>query len=107
MPRRRATGVVALLFIAAACAAPGPDVSRATPASTTPPDRAPAGLSPGKVLFSKGGVDLWTAAPDGTRRVGVTTDGVAGGYVRGRWAPDRAPIAPGRAGSRAGGSALF
>src|SRR6266511_3466875 len=108
MPFRRATALVALLFITAPCAAPAPQTSRATPVSTTPPDRAPAGLPAGKVLFSKGGIDLWTAAPDGTGRVGVTTDGTTGGgYLGGRLSPDGTLIAAERAAPGEGGSSLF
>jgi Tol biopolymer transport system component len=108
MPLRRATRLVALLFIATACAGEAPQVSRPTPASTTPPDRAPAGLPAGKVLFSKGGFDLWTAAPDGTARIAMTTDGAAtGGYLGGRWSPDGTLVAAERAVPGDGGSSLF
>ncbi len=108
MPRRRATGLLILLFIAAACSAQPPQISRSTPVSTTPPDRAPAGLPAGKLLFSKGGIDLWTAAPDGSGRIGVTSDGAAaGGYLGGRWSPDGTLIAAERAVSGEGGSSLF
>jgi Tol biopolymer transport system component len=108
VPLRRATALVALLFFAIACAAPAPPVSRATPASTTPPDRAPAGLPSGKVLFSKGGVDLWIAASDGTGRVALTTDGAAsGGYLGARWSPDGTLVAAERAMPGDGGSSLF
>ncbi|HUG05204.1 MAG TPA: hypothetical protein VMQ78_01525 [Candidatus Limnocylindria bacterium] len=108
MPRRRATGLLALLFIAAACAAQPPVVTRPTPLSTTPADRAPDGLPPGRVLFSQGGVELWTAAPDGSGRVGVTTDGAAtGGYLGARWSPDGTLIAAERAIPGEGGTSLF
>src|SRR3982074_2182761 len=96
---RRATGLVALLFIVTACAGQPPQVSRPTPLSTTPPEQAPPGLSSGRVLFSKGGMDLWTAAPDGSGRTGMTTDGAAGGgYLSGRWSPDGTLVAAARAG---------
>jgi Tol biopolymer transport system component len=108
MPLRLATGLVALLFIAAACAGEAPRVSRPTPLSTTPPDRAPAGLPAGKVLFSKGGFDLWTAAPDGSARLAMTTDGAAnGGYLSGRWSPDGTLVVAERAMPGDGGSSLF
>jgi Tol biopolymer transport system component len=109
MPSRRATGlaVVLFIFIAVACAAQPPQISRPTPVSTTPPDRAPAGLASGKVLFSKGGVDLWSSAPDGSGRVAVTADGPSGGYLGGRWSPDGRFIAAERAILGDGGSALF
>jgi Tol biopolymer transport system component len=108
VPLRRTTGLAVLLFITAACAVEPPQSMRATPPSTTPPDRAPAGLSSGKVLFSKGGVDLWSAAPDGSGRVGITADGAtAGGYLGGRLSPDGALIAAERAVPGDGGSSLF
>jgi Tol biopolymer transport system component len=108
MPTRRATALAALLFIAVACAAQPPDTSRATPRSTTPPDRAPAGLPSGKILFSKAGIDLWSSAPDGSGRVGVTSDGAAaGGYVGARWSPDGTLIAAERLMPGDGGSSLF
>lgn len=108
MPLRRATGLVALLFIGGACTGLAPQISRPTPVSTAPPDRAPAGLPSGKVLFSKGGIDLWTAAPDGSGRVGVTADGAAaGGYVGARWSPDGTLIAAERAMPGDGGTSLF
>jgi Tol biopolymer transport system component len=111
MPRS-ATGRAALLFIvavmAAACSAQAPQTSRPTPVSTEPPDHAPAGLPPGKLLFSKGGIDLWTAAPDGSGRIGVTTDGaLAGGYIGARWSPDGTLIAAERLMPGDGGSSLF
>src|SRR6185503_768756 len=108
MPFRRATALVALLFIATACTTPAPQTSRPTPVSTTPPDRAPAGLPGGKVLFSRGGLDLWTAAPDGSARVAVTADGGSGGgYLGARWSPDGVLIAAERAVPGEGGSSLF
>lgn len=108
MPLRRATGLVAAVFIAVACAAQPPLTTRPTPLSTTPPDRPPASLPAGKLLFSKGGIDLWTAAPDGTGRVTLTTDGAAaGGYVGGRWSPDGALVAAERLMPGDGGSSLF
>jgi len=109
VPFCRATALTTLLFIAAACAsAPAPQTSRPTPVSTTPPDRAPAGLPAGKVLFSKGGLDLWAAAPDGSGRIAVTADGgTGGGYLGARWSPDGALIAAERAVPGEGGSSLF
>ena len=97
-----------MVFIAAACAGQPPQVSRPTPLSTTPPDRAPASLPTGRILFSKGGTDLWSAAPDGSGRVAVTTDGAAaGGYLGARWSPDGTLIAAERALPGEGGSQLF
>src|SRR5207249_1772992 len=55
----------------------------------------------------KGGIDLWTAAPDGAGRAVVTSDGASGGYVGGRLSPDGALIAAERAVPGEGGSALF
>lgn len=108
MPFRRATTLLAVLFIAAACTAQAPQVSRPTPISTVPPDRAPADLPSGRILFSKGGIDLWTAAPDGSGRTAVTTDGAGGGgYLGGRWSPDGGLIAAERAVPGEGGSSLF
>src|SRR6185295_7839380 len=108
MPFGRATALVALLFMVAACAAPAPQSSRPTPVSTTPPDQAPAGLPAGKVLFSKGGLDLWSAAPDGSGRLAITADGgTGGGYLGARWSPDGALIAAERAVPGEGGSSLF
>ena len=108
MPRRSATGLALLLLIVAACSAQPPQVTRPTAVSTAPPDHAPAGLPPGKLLFSKGGIDLWTAAPDGSVRVGATSDGAAGGgYLGGKWSPDGALIAAERAVPGDGGSSLF
>ena len=108
MPFRRATGLAAAVFIAVACAGQPPQISRATPLSTAPPDRAPVALPAGKVLFSKGGIDLWTAAPDGTGRAAVTSDGAAsGGYLGARWNPDGTLIAAERAIPGEGGTSLF
>ena len=108
MPLRRATSLAAAAFIAVACAGQPPQVSRPTPLSIAPPDRAPAGLPSGKVLFSKGGIELWSAAPDGSGRVSVTTDGAAaGGYLGARWSPDGTLIAAERAMPGDGGTALF
>ena len=108
MPLRSATGLAVLLFSVAACSAQPPLVTRPTAVSTTPPDHAPAGLPSGKLLFSRGGVDLWTAAPDGSGRVGVTSDGAAGGgYLGGKWSPDGTVIAAERAVPGDGGSSLF
>jgi len=108
MPFPRATGLAAAVFIAVACAAQPPQISRATPLSTAPPDRAPAALPAGKLLFSKGGIELWTAAPDGTGRVAVTGDGAAsGGYLGARWSPGGTLIAAERAMPGDGGGSLF
>ena len=108
MPLRSATGLALLLFIVAACSAQSPQTTRPTAVSTTPPDHPPAGLPSGKLLFSKGGIDLWTAAPDGSGRVGVTSDGAAGGgYLGGKWSPDGTVIAAERAVPGDGGSSLF
>jgi len=108
VPLRSATGLAVLLFIVAACSAQPPLVTRPTAVSTTPPDHAPAGLPSGKLLFSRGGIDLWTAAPDGSGRVGITSDGAAGGgYLGGKWSPDGTVIAAERAVPGDGGSSLF
>ena len=108
MRLRGATGLALLLFIVAACSAPSPQITRPTPISTIPPDHAPRGLPSGTVLFSKGGLDLWTAAPDGSGRVPVTADGATGGgYLGGKWSPDGALIAAERAVPGDGGSSLF
>ncbi len=108
MPLRSATGLAVLLFIVVACSAQPPLVTRPTAVSTTPPDHAPAGLPSGKLLFSRGGIDLWTAAPDGSGRVGITSDGAAGGgYLGGKWSPDGTVIAAERAVPGDGGSSLF
>lgn len=105
---RRATSLAAAVFIVAACSGQPPVVSRPTPLSTAPPDRAPAGLPAGRVLFSKGGIELWSAAPDGSGRAAVTTDGAAaGGYLGARWSPDGTLIAAERALPGEGGSQLF
>jgi Tol biopolymer transport system component len=105
---RRATGLAAAVFMAVACAGQPTPISRPTPVLTTPPDRAPAALPSGRLLFSKGGLDLWSAAPDGSGRVSVTTDGaVAGGYLGARWSPDGTLIAAERALPGEGGSQLF
>ena len=106
MPRQRATGLAAVLFIVAACSAQPPQTAR--PTTTAPPDGAPTGLPAGKVLFSKEGLDLWTAAPDGSGRVAVTSDGASGGgYLGARFAPDGTLIAAERIAPGEGGSALF
>jgi Tol biopolymer transport system component len=108
VPLGSATRLALLLFIVAACSAPSTLVTRPTPISTTPPDHAPTGLPSGKVLFSKGGLDLWIAAPDGSGRVPVTTDGATGGgYLGGKWSPDGTLIAAERAVPGDGGSSLF
>ncbi len=108
MPLRSATGLAVLLFIVVACSAQPPLVTRPTAVSTTPPDHAPAGLPSGKLLFSRGGIDLWTAAPDGSGRVGITSDGAAGGgYLGGKWSPDGTVIDAERAVPGDGGSSLF
>jgi Tol biopolymer transport system component len=109
MPPRRTVGLAALLSIsiAVACAVQPPQISRPTPVSTAPPDHAPAGLPSGKVLFSKGGVDLWSAAPDGSGGIVITADGSAGGYLGGRWSPDGALVAAERAVFGDSGTALF
>jgi WD40 repeat protein len=103
--RLSCTPLVALLFIVASCStvpAPSP-----RPTTTAAPAGAPAGLAAGRVLFSKGGLDLWSSAPDGTGRTAVTTDGASGGYAGGRWSPNGALIAAERYVPGEGGTALF
>lgn len=87
------------LAVLIGCSSPAPAVR--TPASASPP---PAALGPGSVLFSRSGVDLWAAAPDGSARSQVTVDGALGPYVGARASPDGRLIAaersmPGEAGT--------
>jgi dipeptidyl aminopeptidase/acylaminoacyl peptidase len=96
-----------LLFAAAACTSQ-PPASRPARTATTPPSGAPAALAGGQILFSKAGLDLWSAAPDGSGRAAVTVDGATGGgYVGGRWSSDGKGLAAERAVPGEGGSALF
>src|SRR5688572_12494777 len=74
---RRATTLAAALFIAVSCALQPPQISRPTPQSTTPPDRAPTGLPGGRVLFSKGGLDFGRPPPAGVPALEWTRVGPA------------------------------
>src|SRR5712692_7340700 len=95
-----------ILVIAAACTSP-PFSERPSLVATTPPSGAPTALAAGQVLFSRAGVDLWSAAPDGSGRAAVTADGTTGGaYVSGRWSPDGKGLAAERLIPGEGGSAL-
>lgn len=77
------------------------------PTSTAAPVGAPAGLV-GRILYSKGGLDLWSSAPDGAGRAALTTDGVSGGgYAGGRWSPDGSLVAAERYPPGEGGTALY
>ncbi len=73
------------------------------PTVSTPPFVLP----PGRLLFSVGGVDLWSSAPDGTGRRQITRDGSGGGYVAGRWSPDGRLIAAERSLPDEEGDSLF
>jgi Tol biopolymer transport system component len=96
------------LFAAAACTSQPPASERSARTATTPPSGAPAALAGGQILFSKAGLDLWSAAPDGSGRAAVTVDGATGGgYVGGRWSPDGKGLAAERAVPGEGGNALF
>jgi len=80
-----------------------------TPAPTATPSRSAVALPSGRVLFSQGGVDLWSRAADGSARREITRDGASSGdsYVGGRWSPDGALIAAERVMSKENGSALW
>src|SRR5256712_7828764 len=95
------------MFIAVACTAPPPVARTERPISTSAPSGAPSGLTGGRVLSSKAGLDLWSSLPDGSGRVAVTQDGSAGGYVSGRWSPDASQIAAERSMPGEGGTALY
>lgn len=74
---------------------------------TATPTTAPLVLPGGRVLFSLGGIDLWSSAPDGSARRQITTDGSAGGYLGARWSPDGSRIAAERSVAGESGNALF
>src|SRR3954462_5860827 len=83
--------ISAPLFIASASCSAAPTPAR--PTSTTSPIGAPADVGPGRILYSKAGVGLWTSAPDGTGRAALTTNGSDGGYAGARWSPNGALVA--------------
>lgn len=107
MTVRLATAVVGALFIAAACSPTQPVALSQRPPSTAAPAGAPSGLTSGRVLFSKGGLDLWSSRPDGSGRLPITQDGASGWYVSGKWSPDASQIAAERSMLGEGGTALF
>ena len=107
MTVRSATAAALALFIAVSCTATTPVARSERPVSTSAPSGAPSGLTGGRVLFSKAGIDLWSSLPDGSGRVAVTQDGSAGGYVSGRWSPDATQIAAERSMPGESGSALY
>ncbi len=108
MPFRPATAAVAAVFILGACAVTTPSPARTTAPATTPPDRPPAGLPAGALVYSQDGVDLWVAAPDGSRRAQLTTDGRAAGfYLSARLSPDGALVAAERAIPGESGPSLY
>lgn len=96
---------MAFLFIAVVSCSPGPPSVR--PTSTAAPSGPPTGLAAGRVLYSKGGVDLWTSAPDGSGRTAFTTNGTDAGYAGGRWSPNGSLVAAERFVPGEGGTALF
>jgi len=96
-----------LAFIVAACSPQPPANPRPTPEPTTAPVGAPKDLAPGRILYSQGGIDLWSSAPDGTGRRAVTHDGSAGGYVSAKWSPDGSLVAAERSMLNENGSTLF
>lgn len=95
------------MFIAAACSPTQPVAESQRPRSTAAPNGPPVGLTGGRVLFSKGGVDLWSSRPDGSGRLPITQDGASGWYVSGKWSPDGSQIAAERSMPGEGGSGLF
>lgn len=101
--------LLALALVLSACQ-PGP-VSSTTPEpfpiSTAAPSGAPRGLGPGRILFSKYGVDLWTSAPDGSDRTALTSDGAGGGYIGGLPSPDGTMIAANRSMPDEDGTSLY
>ncbi|HEX9549215.1 MAG TPA: hypothetical protein VF942_17880, partial [Acidimicrobiales bacterium] len=103
----RLTTAALLAFIVAACSPQLPANHIATPEVTTAPVGAPKDLAPGRILYSQGGVDLWSSAPDGTGRQAVTHDGSAGGYLSAKWSPDGSLVAAERAMPGENGSTLF
>lgn len=103
-------GTVAAAFMAlvlgmTACQPTTVPAPRST--STDAPSGAPPGLASGVVIYSKGGVDLWTSAPDGSGRAALTTDGSSGGYISARPAPNVDLIAAERSLPAESGTALF
>src|SRR5438445_2995167 len=107
MTVRSATAAVVAAFIAVSCTASPPVAQSQQPLSTFAPSGAPSGLTGGRVLFSKAGLDLWSSLPDGSGRSAVTLDGSSGGYVSGRWSPDATQIAAERSMPGESGSALY
>jgi len=107
MTVRSATAAVVAAFIAVSCTATPPVAQSQRPLSTSAPSGAPSGLTGGRVLFSKAGLDLWSSLPDGSGRSAVTLDGSSGGYVSGRWSPDGSQIAAERSMAGEGGTALY
>jgi Tol biopolymer transport system component len=101
------TATAFLAFTVAACSPQPPAYPSPTPESTTAPVGAPRDLAPGRILYSQGGVDLWSSAPDGSGRQAVTHDGSAGGYLSAKWSPDGSLIAAQRAMPGENGSTLF
>ncbi|MBI2774243.1 MAG: PD40 domain-containing protein [Chloroflexi bacterium] len=93
-----------MLFLAACQTA---DVPRSTVGSTSPPTAAPAGLAPGRVVYSRYGLDLWASAPDGSGRAALTTDGASGPYLSARPAPDGKLIAAERSMPGDPGTSLY
>ena len=104
---RVATVILAALFSAVACAPAPPDVRSALPTSTAAPSGPPPGLTGGRILFSRYGLDLWSSQPDGGGRVAITQDGASGAYVGGRWSPDGSQIAAERSLLSENGTGLF
>jgi WD40 repeat protein len=85
------------------CGIAAPEVP---PAPTASLRGAPAGLAAGRVIYSKGGIDLWTSSPDGSARAPLTSDGSSGGYLGARLSPDGALVAAERAMPGEGGNSL-
>lgn len=104
--RHLATPIVAFLLVGSACNSMAPTGQLGRPPSTEVPSGPPAGLASGRLLFSKGGIDLWSSLPDGSGRAAITEDGKAGGYVGGRWSPDGSMIAAERSMPGEGGNSL-
>lgn len=104
---------VLVSFVAVGCLDASAPVIRSTvpsptaPPLTPPPLGPPTGLATGIVLYSRGGLELWTSAPDGTGRTAFTTDGAAGAYLSARPSPDGAAVAAERAMPGESGSALY
>ncbi len=98
--------LLALIVANAGCqAAPAPPAP--IPTSTAPAPGAPKGLAPGRILYSKYGIDLWMGAPDGSERVALTSDGSSGGYLGARPSPDGGLIAAERSMPDDEGTSLY